>query len=162
MLMGDLLKRYLKAIYLFLVIMGASLFLVSLFSPFVSVQKFYVFNDTVTLVSMLTKFLNEKDWFLFSIILVFTVILPTIKFVLLFIYGLFPTAATPGSYTMKVLEDISKWAMLDVFLVAIIITILKLDLITTGKINYGLYLFVCSILISIGCVHLQKCLQARL
>ena len=162
MLVGDVLKRYLKGIYLFLVITGASLFVVSLFSPFVSVQKFYIFNDTVTLVSMLANFLREKDWFLFLVILVFTVILPTIKFVLLFIYGWSPRADVDGSYALKVLEGISKWAMLDVFLAAIVITVLKLDLITTGTINYGLYMFVGSILLSIGCVQLQKFLPARL
>ena len=161
MFISGWLKRHLKLIYLLLVMAGASLFAVSLFSPFVSVQKFYIFNDTVTLVSMLANFLQEKDWFLFLIILVFTVILPTIKFILLFIYGWIPSAMDSGSYAIRALEGISKWAMLDVFLVAIVITVLKLDLGTTGSINYGLYLFVCSILLSIACVQLQRFMPVR-
>ena len=60
---------------------------------------------------------------------------------------------------MKFLEGVSKWAMLDVFLVAIVITIIKLDIITAGVTHYGLYLFVSSILISMLSVQLQKQLQ---
>jgi paraquat-inducible protein A len=154
--------RNLNAIYLLLVITGAILFVVSLFSPFVSVQKFYIFDDTITLVSMLINFAHEKDWFLFVVILLFTIVLPAVKFVILFIYGWSPDTAVSNSLSMRVLEGISKWAMLDVFLVAIVITVLKLDLVTTGKINYGLYLFVCSILLSIGCVQMQKLFSGRL
>lgn len=154
--------KNLNSIYLFLVIAGAILFVVSLFSPFVSVQKFYIFNDTVTLVSMLVSFAHEKDWFLFVVILLFTIILPAMKFVILFIYGWSPDTAVSNSLSMRVLEGISKWAMLDVFLVAIVITVIKLDMVTTGNINYGLYLFACSILLSIGCVQMQKLFSGRL
>ena len=155
------LKAHLLTIYFCLVIIGATCFVVSLFSPLLSVNKLYIFTDTITLISMLSDLLKSKEWFLFSIILLFTIILPAMKFLVLFLYGISSADSSIHKTSMKFLESVSKWAMLDVFLVAIVITIVKLDLFTTGVTHYGLYLFVSSILLSMVCVQLQKLLVDR-
>ena len=151
-------KTHRKATYFCLVIIGAILFIISLFSPLITVNNLYIFTDTITLISMLSDLLQKNEWILFLLIFLFTIILPIAKFLTLFLNGISAAYSNTNKTSMKFLETVSKWAMLDVFLVAIVITILKLNLFTTGATHYGLYLFVCSILISMLCVQLQKLL----
>ena len=154
--MLQFIKSHLEVIYIVLVIVGAILFVISIFSPLLSVNKFYIFTDTITLASIISDLFHENEWLLFFTILLFTIIIPVIKFIALLSYRLFARDPNRQKLLINYLEVISKWAMLDVFLVAIVITIIKLDIFTTGVTHYGLYLFASSILISMLSVQLRK------
>ncbi len=80
--------------------------------------------------------------------------LPAVKYSLLIANVL--KLHVPSSNSYKVLEVISKWAMLDVFVVAVIIASVKLKLFAQAQTHYGLYLFVVAVILSIVCAHLQK------
>tara|TARA_R110002049_G_scaffold252264_1_gene427021 strand:- start:156011 stop:156469 length:459 start_codon:yes stop_codon:yes gene_type:complete len=143
-----------KIIYLISVGIGIVIFIVSIFSPLLSISELYIFTNTISIYSALLILLSENEWLLFAIILVFTVILPSIKYMLLVIGGLNPSLLSERGFS--ILETISKWAMLDVFIVAVIVASVKLKLFASAQTHYGLYLFVIAVLLSIFCASIRK------
>ena len=121
--MLSFIKNHIKTLYFSLVIIGAMLFILSLYSPILSVKNLYIFTDSITLVSMLSDLLQAGEWLLFILIFIFTVILPATKFLVLIISGMSSLDSSFHKTSIKFLEGVSKWAMLDVFLVAIVITV---------------------------------------
>ena len=92
-------------------------------------------------------FYREGDYFIGTVLLIFTLILPILKYLFL---GLTLVGINkPSSRAIHlVLEAINKWAMLDVFVVALLIMTFKLD--STLLHNYlmiGTNYFVASILL---------------
>ena len=134
--------------------LGIFIFIASIFSPLLSISELYFFTSTVSIYSALFTLLSEGEWLLFSIILIFTIVLPSIKYALLVISGLKPKLLSAKSF--KLLEVISRWAMLDVFIVAIIVASVKLKLFASAQTHYGLYLFVAAVLLSILCANIHK------
>jgi paraquat-inducible protein A len=148
-----------RIVYLLLVILGVVIFFSSIFSPLLSISELYMFTSTVSIYSALVTFIREGEWLLFIIILVFTIILPSIKYALLLSSGVKPNLLSSDS--IKLLEVISRWAMLDVFIVAVIVASVKLKLFASAETHYGLYLFVTAVLLSILCASIQRRLVVK-
>lgn len=66
-----------------------------------------------------------------------------------------------SKHKFKILEAISKWAMLDVFIIAVIVASVKLKLFSDAETHYGLYLFVTAVVLSIICASIHKYLIAE-
>jgi paraquat-inducible protein A len=148
-----------RFIYLLLVIVGVVIFVCSIFSPLLSISEFYIFTNTLSIKSALLTLLRQDEWLLFIVILCFTIVLPGIKYMLLIIGGIKPKLLSKHSFRM--LEAISKWAMLDVFIVAVVIASVKLKVFASAETHYGLYMFVSSVLLSIICASIQNHLIVR-
>jgi paraquat-inducible protein A len=71
---------------------------------------------------------SEGSWLIAFIILAASIVVPLFKIVVLLFLA--PLATVPGRFqwakAARVLEVIGKWAMLDVFVVAVLISIIKL------------------------------------
>lgn len=146
-------KRY---IYNLLVFIGIISYLVSLFSPLLSISEFYIFSDTLSLMSISRTLFSSGEWLLFFAIFIFGFLLPSIKYLLLLLYGMFPNNFAPTDKTLSFLEGISKWAMLDVFIIAILIASIKIKSLTTAHTHYGLYLFAVAVIIAMACSSYYK------
>ncbi len=148
-----------KTIYQILVVIGFALYVASLFTPILLIREFYIFEDEITILTTLSILLNAKEWLLYVIIVLFTIILPLSKYFILFLYNIYPLKQNSNKRLLLVLEGISKWAMLDVFIVAVFIASIKLKMLTSAETMPGLYLFVASIVISIICTQIQGNIQ---
>ena len=146
----------LKIVYIGLVVLGFCLYIISLYTPIMSVQEFYIFEEEITIISTLSILQSSNEWLLYIVILVFTVILPLAKYALLFTYAVNKIHLAKKKNTIIFLEGISKWAMLDVFIVALFVVSIKLKLLASAETEAGLYLFVGSIIISIICTQMQS------
>lgn len=135
---------------------GLLTYLVSLNLPLISITKVYVFKDEISLISILVTLWREQEVFLYLLIFIFVVVVPVCKFTLLVISGANPAIVTSYQRTYHLLSIIGKWAMLDVFIAAIIIVVIKVGVMTQAHTQIGLYLFVYSILASMICTQLHK------
>ena len=106
--------------YHVMVTVGLVSYIISINSPLITVKKFLFINDTVSLFQILSTLLENEEIFLGSIIFIFTIILPILKFSLLIAYGLRPSIEKQFFRSYKYLEHISRWAMLDVFIAALV------------------------------------------
>lgn len=145
-----------RILYFALVAIALIAYLTSLVSPLITVNKLLFFSDTITFVSILSTLLANNEIILFIIIFVFTIIFPSLKFLLLIGVGIYPGIEQSKRKLFLVLEQISKWAMLDVFIAALIIVIIKLGLLSSANTHYGLYLFIVSVILSMLCAQLHK------
>lgn len=132
-----------------LLMLAFMLLIVGIFAPLMSLHKFYIFNSTVSLVSAIWQLLLEHNFALFLIILLFSILLPFAKLIVLLRVwnGDFRTE----SRMHRVLHWISlygKWSMLDVFVVAVLVVSVKLGSLATVVIHYGFYAFAGSVLLS--------------
>lgn len=146
-------------IYQVLVATGLCLYIFSLFTPILSIQEFYIFEEEITIVSTLFILLNNQEWLLYVVILLFTIILPISKYVLLLVYSIDKYRMSTSTRTLVFLEGISKWAMLDVFIIAIFVASIKLKMLAAAETKFGLYLFVASIVVSIICTQILNSIQ---
>ena len=99
---------------------------------------------------------NSREWLLFLALFIFAFLLPSLKYMLLLIYGLLLGRHQPSKKVISVLEAISKWAMLDVFIIAILIASIKLKSLAAAQTHYGLYLFMFAVLVAMGCTYYYK------
>lgn len=86
---------------------------------------FSLSSHAVYLFDSISMFYQEGEWFLAAIILIFTILLPSIKFIELFNRIIpFKTISKTLSHF---LHAIDKWSMLDVFLVALLLLNFKMS-----------------------------------
>ncbi len=123
------------------------LFISSLFAPLFTLDKFYFFSNTVSLVSALLSLLEEGNVLLFLIIFIFSLLFPLFKLgIILYIWN--SQAGTMVQLLLKWIHHLGKWSMLDVFVVALMVVSIKFDSIAEMQIHYGLYLFFSAVLLT--------------
>ena len=95
---------------------------VGLIAPILTLEKFYLIENTFSIVSGLGQLLQEKKIFLFIVIVLFSVILPVLKLAVLFrlLYSQHARHETMHRY-LHLMHQYGKWSMLDVFVVALLV-----------------------------------------
>jgi len=130
-------------------LLGAAfvLFGTGIFFPFFHVTKLWVFDDAVSVVGGIITLFHEGEYFLFTVLTLFTLVFPCVKLGLLGVIWL-----EREHDLAKVLrlhgwvESLGKWSMLDVFVVAILIVAMKSAGVADIHIGSGLYLFTFSVI----------------
>lgn len=123
------------------------LFLTGVFFPFFHVTKLWVFSDAVSVVSGIITLFHEGEYFLFGILTLFTLIFPVVKLGLLGVIWI--ERAHDLNRVRRLhhwIENVGRWSMLDVFVVAILIVAMKSASVAEIHIGLGLYLFTFSVI----------------
>ncbi len=125
-----------------------TLFIVSLFSPLFTLEKFYFFDNTVSLITALMELLDKREIILFLVILLFSIVFPIFK-LLLTLYLWNTTCGQLAQKWVHFIHEYGKWSMLDVFVVALMVVSIKLQALANMQIHYGFYLFFISVMASL-------------
>jgi paraquat-inducible protein A len=128
--------------------LGLICFIISLFSPVMTISTAVVFSTTYTLADGILELFEHGDWLLMGIILLFSVLIPFGKFLLLL---RIIHRQQIGSGLHKLVERIhtySRWAMFDVFLVAVLVSSVKIGQLANVEMEYGVYLFLSAIFLT--------------
>ena len=131
-----------------LLLLALMIFVYACFAPLFTLSKSYIFNNTISLASALMELWLEKQFALFALIFVFSVMFPLIKIVLLF-YLQFSTRLSQSRHEKLIrgLDVVGKWSMLDVFVVAVLLVAIKLGPMADVVVHYGVYLFASAIIL---------------
>ncbi len=122
--------------------------------PMFSFHKFYIFNDTFSLLGGVSFLLQEGELFLFLILFAFSIALPLYKMLLsFFLVSNRIKEAGHKTQTVKRLAIIGKWSMTDVFVIAVLAATVKLGMIATIEVHVGLYVFGAGVITSMLLVH---------
>ena len=125
--------------------------IIGITAPLLTLEKLYFFENTVSLMSTVKELFHQKEWFLFIVIALFSLCIPILKITGLVL--ILNAAYLKGSFldkTLHIIEIISKWSMLDVFVVALLLVSVKLGVLAKVEVHYGLYTFAASVLLTIG------------
>ena len=125
------------------------LFAVGIFFPFFHVQKFWVFADAVSVVGGIIILFEEQEYFLFGVLTLFTLVFPAVKL------GLLALIWTERSHDLQKVRrlhervaQLGKWSMLDVFVVAILIVVMKSAGLAQIDVGIGVYCFTFSVVMT--------------
>lgn len=139
-----------EALILKIILVLTLIFLVTgLISPIITVKKFVLIENTFSVLSGIIQLLKEGQYFLFIIISGFSVIIPLLKITVL--YQLINKKNSNNEHIQKYLHWMhlyGKWSMLDVFVVAVLVVAVKLGAIASVEMQYGLYAFAASIILT--------------
>ncbi len=137
-------------INLLLLVSLASL-IIGITAPLLTLEKMYFFENTVSLFSTVEELYRQKEWFLFTVIALFSLCIPIIKISgLVLILNVNYANNSFLDKMLHIIEIIGKWSMLDVFVVALLLVSVKLGVLARVDVHYGLYAFAASVLLTMG------------
>jgi len=131
-----------KTVLLLLLAVAGLLLTIGLVAPIITFKKFFFIQNTFSILTACWSLLKQGQIFLFSVITLFSIILPIFKLILL--TKLVLSKSLISGSTKKVLGLIhrfGKWSMLDVFVVAILVVVIKLGAIGSVEKHIGLYAY---------------------
>lgn len=113
-------------------------------------------NDYVYMSNSFSYFFENGELFIGTLLLLFTIVFPAIKYVFLFI-TLSGRKLPKHKAVATALEIINKWSMLDVFVVAVLILNMKFDsAVIVSQLEPGTSLFALSIILLMTSSYIAK------
>ena len=132
-----------------LLLLSLGLLAYGLQAPILTLEKFYFFTNTVSLLSALEQLWQESETGLFLLVGSFSVVFPVVKILLLLlIWNLESSGSGRHRRHLAWLEAYSKWSMLDVFVVALLVVSVKLGALAQVRVEIGIYAFAASVVIT--------------
>jgi paraquat-inducible protein A len=132
-----------------LLLVALALLLYGLQAPILTLEKFYVFNNTVSLLSALQTLAAQAEWGLFGLVGAFSVVFPVLKILLLALIWNFDSAQGSTHHRhLEWLASYGKWSMLDVFVVALLVVSVKLGALVEARVEMGIYAFAASVVLT--------------
>ena len=142
------------------VAINAVLFVCGVIAPMLTLEKFVLFSNTFSIITGITTLLEEGKIFLFIIITLFSLILPTAKLIVIFLVLRQKTKAQLQRY-LQLMHMYGKWSMLDVFVVGIMVVIIKIEGMIKVDLHYGFYIFTSAVLMTMVLTTLVSWLDKR-
>ena len=143
-------KKMFSSLYTHLLIWGSLISLgIGIFTPILTFRKMIILKNTFSIFSGLVSLFKEGEYFLFLLIFVFSIVFPVCKILLLALIWIF--SSLPRERILKYLHflgGLSRWSMLDVFIVAILVVTVRLGVIGKVEAHWGIYVFSASVILS--------------
>ena len=129
-------------------VLAAGLLGAGLFLPAVSVKRFFL-SQEYSLAEGVFGFLSSGDWFLFLVTFAFSILFPIAKIGVCLALWFFVRRDHPLTATLSGwLATLSKWSMLDVFIIALVVLLLNGRLLSSADVHSGVIAFTAAVLLS--------------
>ena len=112
-----------------------------LFMPTMTIEQFWIFNNTYSIWSGTINMLKTGNYFLFTVIFAFSIILPNIKLMMLYRILLTDMNQEKARKQLHYLSHLGKRSMLDVFVIAFLLMTTKASSIGNIEAHAGCYIF---------------------
>lgn len=129
-----------------MLLLALALLIAGIVMPSLTVSTLAILSSSVSILKGLIVLWDDDQYFLFLVLLVFSVLFPAVKLV----FGLWVWffAETANQAAIRRLEALAKWSMLDVLVIALIVAALNVTVISGVFVHAGLYLFTASVILS--------------
>src|SRR5699024_6243690 len=125
-----------------------------LFMPIVRIESALAADSSYSILGGIAGYFGDGKVFIGSIILLFSCVFPGIKLVALGWLWFTPTVRENRRRSLRIIEPLGKWSMLDVLVVILFAGAVKLGLIADASVLSGAYVFSAAILLSMIVVML--------
>lgn len=140
-----------------LVIVAAAIsLLLGVSLPILRLTHLYVWTNTHSLVSVIMALMQDGEYFLSLILLIFSVVFPALK--VFYLVALYVLPTRPDNERVKLLKRLSwlgKWSMLDVLVLALMVFYVKTSGIADASSLPGIYFFTASVFLTMIATHLS-------
>lgn len=131
-----------------ILILSLVLLALGLSLPALSVGNFLVRKD-YSLLQAVWAFWARGNYMLFVVVGAFSVLIPTLKTLLCaYVWFAVPSRHRHAVHLVQWLAALSKWSMLDVFIIALTVLVLEGSLISSADVHVGLIAFAAAVLLS--------------
>ncbi len=130
--------------------------------PVMTLRQLFVLRDEVSILGAIGRLLDGGEYVLFVIVFLFTVLFPVLKLAVAAL--VWHRLATPHDGLDRLLgwvEAFGRWSMLDVFVIALFVVVVKISAFSDVEIHAGLYVFAAAVLLSIVVVRRVVALARR-
>ena len=125
-----------------ILLFGAAVFLsIGFTQPVMEVQKLVLWKTEYTLLAGVLSLYEDKRYFLSVVVGTFALILPLLRLFFLTLMWYLPLQEKNRRAAFHWLHHLARWAMLDVFLVAIIIVMTQTNPVATVRPSLGMYFY---------------------
>ncbi len=131
-----------------LIVATTATLVIGLFLPALNVRKLIFWEDGWSMIAGIGQLWREGHAAVAVIILVFSVIFPIAKLLLLLGVWLVPQSPVRRHQALHWLGIVGKWSMLDVFVVALLVLISKTSSLLNATPRVGIYVFGIAIVVS--------------
>lgn len=127
---------------------------IGLFLPAIKISSLFFLSREFSLVESVFSFLEAGDYFLFAVTFIFSIVFPTFKIGtgLVLWYAADVSGPMPRSL-LNWLTAASKWSMLDVFIIALVVLAIDGRVFSGADVQAGAIIFSASVLISTWAVR---------
>ena len=130
--------------------------------PIMTVRKLFFFAERISILEGIGVLWDDGHYFLFAVILVFSVLFPALKTALALLLWYGADARGPDlARLLGWLETFGRWSMLDVFVVALTIVAVEVSIISDVTTHAGLYAFTAAVVLSMAGVRRLVVLARR-
>ncbi|MGB5518729.1 MAG: paraquat-inducible protein A, partial [Gammaproteobacteria bacterium] len=138
-------------VLLLLLVIATICLVVGVVSPILTLEKFFIVENSFSIISGLLQLVADGKIFLFVIIFMFSVVLPVAKLAVLFrlLSSRSNNNDTLHRY-LHLMHQYGKWSMLDVFVVALLVVAVKLGAVARVETHFGLYAFGTAVLLTMA------------
>ncbi len=142
-------------IFEFWLLAAALCWWIGITEPVLNVTKLYLFDETVSLTSAIQTLWTEGEVLLAGIVAAFTLVFPVLKLLGLWLGFRLSMDRPSVALATRIVSVTGKWSMLDVFVIALIIVMLKGSWIADAETGIGLYLFFAAVVLTmVATMHL--------
>ena len=132
-----------------LILLSSGFLILGWLTPIMTVSQLMFLEEQVSILDGVLTLARHGELFLFTMVLVFSVIIPALK--LFFSYLLWSRVDVNDNKfrnRLRMIEGLGKWSMTEVFLVALVVAAVKVSVISDIHLHWGLYFFSGSIILS--------------
>ncbi|MEM1039583.1 MAG: paraquat-inducible protein A [Pseudomonadota bacterium] len=112
--------------------------------PLMQVEKLYFFTQTPSLLEVIGTTAQSGDWLITLAIALFSIVFPLTKLSVVFITAIARDASAPASPLFRWAGALSKWSMMDVLLVALVIFAAKTSGLASAVSQLGIWFYALS------------------
>jgi paraquat-inducible protein A len=136
-----------------MLLLSAALLTAGWLTPIMTVEKLFILADDISILGSCWQLLEEGEIFLFLVIFVFSIVFPILKLAVALYLWYVADLERPGFLrSLAWIEQLGKWSMLDVFVVALSVVAIQISLVSDVEIHPGIYLFSAGVALSIVAV----------
>ena len=131
-----------------LLYIAAVLFAVGLVTPMLTISKFIFIKSSFSVFSGVIELMRNHNIVLGIVVAAFSIVLPILKLQILHRLLAADRQSTPKTRrSLYLMHEYGRWAMLDVFVVAVLIVTVKLGALASVQVHAGLYIFGAAVLL---------------
>lgn len=144
-------------VLLFMLVVAAGIaFYFGITEPLMVFERFFFFEKQASLIDIVWQLWIDQSWPLAIIVGFFSIIFPAMKLIYLLIASLMPRLFVNGR-GLLVLSTLSKWSMMDVLVVALVIVATKTSGLAKASAQPGLWYFTaCVVLMAVATLCVQR------
>ncbi len=130
-----------------LLLLALPLLVAGLVMPAISITHFMVFTDTYSIAGTVFSLWAGGKYVLFAIVAFFSLLFPSAK-ILIALWAWYEGDGTRTKRLCALFAAVSKWSMLDVFIVALTVLAVEGSLFTAADIHLGVVFFAVAVIAS--------------